>query len=81
VTCGATSGPVVETDLRIVFWKHLRIIGSTMANRTEFRHVMGQLIAGRLTAIVDHVVPLAEVAQALARLQKAEQFGKVVVRL
>jgi len=81
VTCGATSVPVVETDLRIVFWKHLRIIGSTMANRTEFRHVMGQLIAGRLLAIVDHVVPLAEVAQALARLQKAEQFGKVVVRL
>jgi len=81
VTCGATSGPMVETDVRIVFWKQLKIIGSTMANRTEFRHVMGQLFAGRLAAIVDRVVPLAEVAQALTHLQKAEQFGKVVVRV
>jgi NADPH:quinone reductase-like Zn-dependent oxidoreductase len=81
VTCGATSGPMVETDVRVVFWKQLKIIGSTMANRTEFRHVMGQLFAGRLAAIVDRVFPLAEVAQALTHLQKAEQFGKVVVRV
>src|SRR5262249_28117953 len=71
VTCGATSGPMVETDVRIVFWKQLKIIGSTMANRTEFWHVMGQLFAGRLAAIVDRVVPLAEVRPALTPPHKA----------
>src|SRR5262245_35586535 len=40
VTCGGTSGPMVETDLRIVFWKQLRIIGSTMGSRSEFQQVM-----------------------------------------
>jgi NADPH:quinone reductase-like Zn-dependent oxidoreductase len=79
VTCGATTGPMGETDIRIVFWKHLRIIGSTMGNRTEFRQVMGELFAGRLKAVVDRTFPLAETSQALELLRRGEQFGKVVV--
>ncbi|HSE95493.1 MAG TPA: zinc-binding dehydrogenase, partial [Methylomirabilota bacterium] len=79
VTCGSTSGPIAETDLRIVFWRQLRIIGSTMANRTEFRQVMNQLFTGRLRAVVDRTFPLAETAAALTFLQKGEQFGKLVV--
>jgi NADPH:quinone reductase-like Zn-dependent oxidoreductase len=81
VTCGSTSGPVGETTIPLVFWKQLRIIGSTMGNRREFRDVMGQLFAGRLQAIVDRTFPLAETAAALAVLQKGEQFGKLVVTI
>jgi NADPH:quinone reductase-like Zn-dependent oxidoreductase len=64
VTCGATSGPVGETLIPLVFWKQVHIIGSTMANRKEFHDVMGQLFAGRLKAIVDEVVPLKDGAAA-----------------
>jgi NADPH:quinone reductase-like Zn-dependent oxidoreductase len=81
VTCGATAGPIGETDIRIVFWRQLRIIGSTMASRKEFRDVMGQLFAGRLRAVIDRTFPLAETASALAVLQKGEQFGKLVVTI
>ncbi len=81
VTCGATTGPIGETDIRIVFWKQLRIIGSTMANRTEFKQVMEQFFAGRLQAVVDRTFPLAETSSALSLLQKGEQFGKIVVRV
>jgi NADPH:quinone reductase-like Zn-dependent oxidoreductase len=79
VTCGATTGPIVETDLRIVFWKQLRIIGSTMSNRKEFRDVMGQLFSGRLKPVVDRTFPLADTTAALALLEKGEQFGKIVI--
>jgi len=79
VTCGATTGPIGETDIRIVFWKQLRIIGSTMSNRTEFGAVMAQLFAGRLKPVLDRTYPLAETAQALALLQTGQQFGKLVV--
>jgi NADPH:quinone reductase-like Zn-dependent oxidoreductase len=79
VTCGATTGPIGETDIRIVFWRHLRIIGSTMASRAETRQAMSQLFAGRLKPIVDRTFPLAETPAALALLQKGEQFGKIVV--
>jgi len=81
ITCGATTGPLGETDIRIVFWNQLHIIGSTMANRAEFRQVMGQLFAGRLKPVVDRTYSLAETPAALTLLQKGEQFGKIVVRI
>jgi NADPH:quinone reductase-like Zn-dependent oxidoreductase len=79
VTCGATSGPIGETLIPLVFWKQVHIIGSTMANRKEFHDVMGQFFAGRLKAIIDEVVPLAEGAAAQQRLADGKQFGKIVL--
>src|SRR5262249_41580117 len=52
VTCGATTGPIGETDLRIVFWNQVSIIGSTMGNRKEFTTFMGLSFPGRLQATV-----------------------------
>jgi NADPH:quinone reductase-like Zn-dependent oxidoreductase len=79
VTCGATSGPIGETMIPLVFWKQVHLIGSTMANRREFHAVMGQLFAGRLRAIVDEVVPLKDGAAAQQRLAEGKQFGKIVL--
>ena len=79
VTCGATSGPVGETLIPLVFWKQVHLIGSTMANRKEFHDVMGQFFAGRLKAIIDEVVPLEDGAAAQQRLAEGKQFGKIVL--
>jgi NADPH:quinone reductase-like Zn-dependent oxidoreductase len=79
VTCGATSGPVGETLIPLVFWKQVHIIGSTMANRKEFHDVMAQFFAGRLKAIIDEVVPLKDGAAAQQRLAEGKQFGKIVL--
>jgi NADPH:quinone reductase-like Zn-dependent oxidoreductase len=79
ITCGATTGPIGETDIRIVFWNQLHIIGSTMANRKEFHDVMRLFFDGRLRAIVDEVVPLKEGAAAQQRLTEGKQFGKIVL--
>ena len=79
VTCGATSGPVGETLIPLVFWKQVHIIGSTMANRKEFNDVMRLFFQGRLKAIIDEVVPLKDGAAAQARLAEGKQFGKIVL--
>jgi len=79
VTCGATSGPIGETDIRVVFWKQVSIIGSTMSSNAEFHDVMRELFQGRLRAIVDAVVPLAEGVDAQRRLAEGKQFGKIVL--
>ena len=80
VTCGATTGPIGETDIRIVFWNQLRIIGSTMGNRREFDTVMTQFFRGRLQAIIDDVVPLEDGAAAQRKLAEGKQFGKIVLK-
>ncbi|MBI4587960.1 MAG: zinc-binding dehydrogenase [Candidatus Rokubacteria bacterium] len=79
VTCGATSGPKGETDIRLVFWRQLRIIGSTMANRKEFGDVMRELFRGTLKPLVDRVFPLRDGAEAQRLLAEGRQFGKLVL--
>lgn len=78
--CGATTGGDAETLLGDIFWKQLSVLGSSMGNMDEFREVTALFTAARLHPVIDRVFPFAEAQQAYARLQAAEQFGKVVVR-
>ena len=77
--CIAHSGPQAEIDLRLVFGKHISLIGSTMGNHEDFRTVMRLILEGRLRPIVDCVLPLAEARAAHERLEQGLQFGKVVL--
>jgi NADPH:quinone reductase-like Zn-dependent oxidoreductase len=79
VTPGCTSGPDAVTDLARIFWNQLRILGSTMGTVDEFREVVALFNAGRLSPVIDRVYPAAQGAEAFARLESAEQFGKVVI--
>ncbi|HEX7939921.1 MAG TPA: zinc-binding dehydrogenase [Gemmatimonadaceae bacterium] len=81
VTCGATSGPVVETDARRLFWNQWSILGSTMGNDAEFIAVVNEFSAGRLLPTVDSAWPLEDGRAAFERLESGQQFGKVVITL
>jgi len=81
VTCGATSGPIVQMDIRRLFWNQWDIMGSTMGNETEFDAVTSEFHAGRLTPLVDSVFDISQGRQAFERLQSGQQFGKIVVRI
>ncbi len=60
VTCGGTSGPMLTTDVRKLFWNQWSILGSTMGNDAEFAAIVAHFRAGRLRPPVDRVYPLAE---------------------
>lgn len=79
VVYGATTGPIAETDLRLVFWKQIELIGTTMSSRREFETVMKLVFRGELESVIDRVYPLEEIRAAHERLEAGEQFGKVVV--
>lgn len=81
VTCGGTSGPMVQTDVRRLFWNQWSLLGSTMANDEEFSQVVDALSAGTLLPRVDSVHALEDGAAAYERLLSGEQFGKVVLRV
>jgi NADPH:quinone reductase-like Zn-dependent oxidoreductase len=81
VTCGGTSGPLVETDVRRMFWNQWSLLGSTMGNDREFDAITSEFLAGRLTAIVDSAFPLERARDAFERLAAGRQFGKIVVRI
>lgn len=81
VTCGGTSGPMVETDVRRLFMNQWTISGSTMGSESEWHAVVAEFRAGGLRPPVDSVYPLAAARDAYARLQSGQQSGKVVIRI
>jgi len=81
VTCGGTSGPMVTTDVRRLFWNQWSILGSTMGSESEFQAIVAHFNAGRLRPPVDSVYPLADGREAFERMQNSEQFGKLVMRV
>jgi NADPH:quinone reductase-like Zn-dependent oxidoreductase len=78
-TCGSTSGPDATTDLARIFWSQLRIVGSTMATNAEFREVSSLFRSGALEPVLDRVFKAEQFADALRRMEAAEQFGKIVI--
>ncbi len=81
VTCGGTSGPMVETDVRRLFWNQWTIMGSTMGNDAEFSEIVREFNEGRLRPIIDSVFDLEDGKAAFDRMAAGEQFGKIVVKV
>jgi NADPH:quinone reductase-like Zn-dependent oxidoreductase len=81
VTCGATSGPKPEEDIRRIFTKQITIYGSTMGTRDDWERVTALLAAGELKPVVDRTYPLELAAAAQERMERAEQFGKLVLTI
>jgi NADPH:quinone reductase-like Zn-dependent oxidoreductase len=81
VTCGATSGPIAETDIRYLFMRQLRLQGAYMGSKADLLIILPLVVAGKLNPVVDQVLPLTEAAQAHQILEERRQFGKVVLTI
>jgi len=79
VTCGATTGPKVDLDLRFLFSRQLALLGSYMGTMSELHEVLGHVFAGRLKPVIDRAFPLKEIRAAHEYLEKSQMFGKIVL--
>lgn len=79
VTCGATTGAAGETEIRLVFWRQLSILGSTMGRPRDYRTVMDLVFKGELTPVIHSRRPLDEARQAHEILEAGDAFGKLVL--
>jgi NADPH:quinone reductase-like Zn-dependent oxidoreductase len=80
VSYGATAG-ISSMDIRKLFWKQLNVLGSTMGSESDFTQMVALVAAGKLRPQVDQVIPLAEAAHALARMENGEHMGKIVLHI
>ena len=79
VTCGATSEPKVQIDLRHLFLKQLAVVGSTMGSRADLARVLTLVAAGQLRPVVDRVLPFEQLAAGHRCLEERAAIGKVVI--
>lgn len=80
LVCGATSGDAPPAELTRIFFQELRVQGVTMGSRDDLGALARFCARTGVRPVIDTVVPLAEAAEGLARLDRGEQFGKVAVR-
>jgi len=79
VTCGATTGSEAKFDIRLLFTRQLSFLGSFMGTMGDLHQVLKHVFSGKLKPVVDRTFPLSEARGAHERLEKSEQFGKIVL--
>jgi NADPH:quinone reductase-like Zn-dependent oxidoreductase len=79
VTCGATTGYDAKIDLRFLFSKQYSILGSKMGSKADLYAALEAINQGKLNPVIDKAMPLEKCAEAHARLESREQFGKIVL--
>ena len=79
VTCGATTGHRAALNLRHLFARQLSLLGSYMGAKPELQRAAELFFAGRLTPVVDRVLPLRDARAAHERLETGPQFGKIIL--
>lgn len=81
VTCGATTGPKVDLDLRFFFIREIEVIGAFMGTRGELNQVLKLLDRKLLRPVVDRTFPLEKLPDAHQYLEDRKQIGKVVIEV
>ena len=77
---GATLGnPPDGLEMAKLFFRQVRIQGTTMGRPEEFAAMVKFINAHRITPVVDHCYPLGEAATAYQRMYASEQMGKLVL--
>jgi NADPH:quinone reductase-like Zn-dependent oxidoreductase len=79
VICGATSGDnPAKAELTKIFFKPLRVIGSTMGTRDELISLTQMLVASGVRPRIDRILPLTDAAAGFAAMIAGDHFGKII---
>jgi NADPH:quinone reductase-like Zn-dependent oxidoreductase len=80
VIVGNTSGAQAQLDIRYIFGKQVHIIGSTMGNHDDYCRVMALVFEGKLRPVIDRVLPIEKGVEAVKIVERAEKFGKIILK-
>ena len=81
VCFGDTGGDVGEVEIADLFFRFLRIQGTTLASPREFDALLDHCAQASWRPVVDSVFPLAAAAEAHRRLEAPDRFGKIVLAI
>jgi zinc-binding alcohol dehydrogenase/oxidoreductase len=79
VVFGATGATAVELEVRRVYFGQISILGTMMGSPRDFAALLRALEPDGVTPVIDSVRPLAEAADAHARIESGAHFGKLVL--
>jgi alcohol dehydrogenase len=79
LTCGATAGFDAQTDIRYVWQREIKIIGSNGYTKEDVRRGMVEIADGKLKVPEIRTFPLAQLGEAETLMETRDFFGKIVM--
>lgn len=81
VCFGDTEGERGEVEIADLFFRYLRIQGTTLGSPREFDALLEHCAHASWRPVIDSVFPLADAADAHRRLDAPDRFGKIVLAI
>jgi len=78
---GRTAGVIPNINPKIIFWKQLSIHGTTMGTGQEFKQMIDFISAQKIKPVLDSIYFTHEINSAFDKMDRAEQFGKIVINM
>ncbi len=78
-TCGATTGGEVTIDLKLLFFKNISLLGTTMGAKADLIRAVKLVGEGKLKPVVDCTFPMEKIGDAMTLIEDRKLFGKVVL--
>ena len=79
LVCGATAGYDPKEDLRYIWSFELNVKGSNSFYEEDLTALLTMVAEGKITPLIDRVLPLEQAVDGLRLIQDREVLGKVVV--
>lgn len=79
VCYGSSSGKTSSIPMARLFWKQLKIFGSTMGSPDDFAEMIKFINENKIIPVIDEIFPLENISGAFLRMNEGKQFGKIVV--
>lgn len=81
VNFGRTAGNIADISTRLLYWKQISILGTTMGTRDEFLSMLHFLESRNIRPVLDRTFSLAQIGEAMERMNGAHQFGKIILEI
>jgi zinc-binding alcohol dehydrogenase/oxidoreductase len=81
VCFGDTDGERGELEIADLFFRYLRIQGTTLGSPREFEALLEHCARAPWRPVIDSVFPLGDAAEAHRRLDAPDRFGKIVLAI
>lgn len=90
IMIAALAGETTQIDLKNIYMRNIRIIGSTLRSRSHAQkaeimaaleqNVWGKVASGQIRPTVYRIFPMRDAEQAQAVMQRGENVGKIVLK-
>jgi zinc-binding alcohol dehydrogenase/oxidoreductase len=81
VLFGRTRGDIPAIPPRLIYWKQLTIMGTTMGTREEFLSMVDFLEKKDIHPVIDKTFALDQVDDALAYMERGHHTGKIMLKI